>query len=60
MATKNICYLSLKDKQRDIQLQKHKNRNQHKNLHRHAKNEQNPFISSKDMNVKRLSLPGLD
>ena len=51
MATKNICYLSLKDKQREIQLQKHENRNQHKNLHRHAKNEQNPFISSKVMNV---------
>ena len=30
---------------------KHKNRNQHKNLHRHAKNGQNPFISSKAMNV---------
>ena len=51
MATKNICYLSLKDKQREIQLQKHKNRNQHQNLHRHAKNEQNPLITSKDMDV---------
>ena len=51
MATKNICYLTLKDKQREIQLQKHKNQNQHKNLHRHAKNEPNPFISSKVMNV---------
>ena len=51
MATKNICYLSLKDKQREIQLQKYENRNLHQNLHRHAKNEQNPLISLKDMNV---------
>ena len=51
MATKNRCYLMLKDKQREIQLQKHKNRNQHQNLHRHAKKEQNPMITSKDMDV---------
>ena len=51
MATKNICYLSLKDKQREIQLQKHENRNRRKNLHWHAKNEQNPMITSKDMDV---------
>ena len=51
MVTKNRCYLRLKDKQREIELKKYENRNQHQNLHRHAKNEQNPFISSKVMNV---------
>ena len=38
-------------KQTDIQLLNHRNRNQHRNLHRNAKNGRNPTSSSGNVNT---------